>query len=275
MVICCVAGCSKCSGCDSDVRFFRIPAIIWHRDIHDLELSQQRRDGLIAAISRQDLDVNALEKYRICSRHFVSGEPVLASLYDCTNPDWLPMTNLGHSKNLPVTKAVSERYERAQRRNEEQIVKENVFQRTGEEICMEIIHLTVKEEVMEILEGVQLVENSSVKVMEMFVLEFVKSNLAQIVKEEMEAEYVRFAETKCAYATKISSLQDDLAKCYSTIDKLSLNIKQLSIPFGSKEALSSEGALDSGEKVSLFTGLPNFNILKAIYDHVVATIPCN
>ena len=126
---------------------------------------------------------------------------------------------------------------------------------------------------MEILEEVQLVENLSVKVMEMFVLEFVKSNLAQIVKEEMEAEYVRFAETKCAYATKISSLQDDLAKCYSTIDKLSLNIKQLSIPFGSKEALSSEGALDSGEKVSLFTGLPNFKILKAIYDHVVATIP--
>jgi len=87
---------------------------------------------------------------------------------------------------------VLERYERAQRRNEEQIVKESVFQQTSEEICMETIHLTVKEEVMEILEEVQLVENLSVKVMEMFVLEFVKSNLAQIVKEEMEAEYVRF-----------------------------------------------------------------------------------
>jgi len=52
-----------------------------------------------------------------------------------------------------------------------------------------------------------------------------------------------------------------------------LNIKQLSIPFGSEEALSSEGALDCDKKVSLFTGLPNFKILKAIYDHVVATIP--
>lgn len=105
---------------------------------------------------------------------------------------------------------------------------------------------------MEILEEVQLVENSSVKVMEMFVLKFVKSNLVQIVKEEIEAEYVRFAEAKCTYATKISSLQDDLAKCYSTIDKLSLKIKQLLIPFGSEEALSSKEALDSGEKVFAF-----------------------
>ena len=64
-------------------------------------------------------------------------------------------------------------------------MKESVFQRTSEEICMETIHLTVKEEVMEILEEVQLVKNSSVKVMEMFVSEFVKSNLAQTVKEEM------------------------------------------------------------------------------------------
>lgn len=72
--------------------FFRIPATIWHRDIHDLELSQQRRDRFIAAISKEDLNVNTLEKYRICSRHFVLGKP--ASLYDCTNPDWFATANL-------------------------------------------------------------------------------------------------------------------------------------------------------------------------------------
>jgi len=35
----------------------------------------------------------------------------------------------------------------------------------------------------------------------------------------------------------ISSLENDLAKFHSTIDKLSLQVKQLSIPFGSEEAL--------------------------------------
>ena len=31
--------------------------------------------------------------------------------------------------------------------------------------------------------------------------------------------------------------------------------------------------LSSDEKVVLLTGLPNFNILKAVYDHVVVTMP--
>jgi len=46
-----------------------------------------------------------------------------------------------------------------------------------------------------------------------------------------------------------------------------LQVKQLSTPFGSEEALFSD------DKVSLLTGLPNFKVLKALYDHVVATLP--
>ena len=93
--------------------------------------------------------------------------------------------------------------------------------------------------------------------MERYLIEFVKHNLTEILKEEMEAEYVRFAEAKCSYAATITSLQDDLSKCYGIIERLSPQIKEISTLFGSEEMLSSD------EKVVLLTGLPNFRIFKS------------
>ena len=181
------------------------------------------------------------------------------------------MTLLGYTKTLPPTKAHSERYEGAQRRNKEQTTKERIYQNTAEVVSEEVVHLIVKEEVMKVVKeamgDVQVVENSTVKIMERYILEFVETSLAEFVKEAMEAEYIKIAEVKCNYAATISSLQDDLVKCHCTIDKLLLQIKQMSTPFGSEEALFSD------EKVLLLTGLPNFKILKAVYNHVVATMP--
>ena len=283
MVYCCVVGCNNHSDrgpgsrrnlCpnregDHNVSFYRIPAIIQNQGKLELELSKRRRYGFLAAISREDLDLNNLDKYRVCSNHFVFGEP--ADLTDFTNCDWLPTTLLGHTKTLPPTKAQSERYERAQRRNEEQTAKEKIYQSTAEVVSEEVVHLIVKEEVTKVvkeaLEEVQVGEDSTIKVIEMYILEFVETSLAEFVKEAMEAEYIKFAEAKCNYAGTISSLQKDLVKCHSTIDNLSLQIKKLSTPFGTEEALYSD------EKVSLLTGLPNFKILKTVYNHVVATMP--
>jgi len=90
-----VIRCSKHSDCDTGVSFYRIPDAIGDKGQRELELSSRRKDGYLAAISRKDLDINNLHKYRICLRHFSSGQ---AQLYDCTNPDWLPALNLGHSK---------------------------------------------------------------------------------------------------------------------------------------------------------------------------------
>jgi len=67
----------------------------------------------------------------------------------------------------------------------------------------------------------------------------------------------------CDYASSYYKLlENDLAKFHSTVDKLSLQVKQLSIPFGSEEALFYD------EKVLLLTGLSHFKVL---YSHVVAT----
>ena len=130
MVLCVVVGCSNRSGRDKrghkkdrkKCRFFRIPGIIRHMDKRDLELTTKRRDGYLAAISRDYLTAEMLDNsdYRVCSVHFVDGEP--AKLYDFTNPNWLPTLNLGHTKqknNLDYT-----RHERAKRQGDEQRVRE-------------------------------------------------------------------------------------------------------------------------------------------------------
>ena len=96
MILCIVVGCSKRSGRDKDVSFYRIPKIIRNRGGETRKLSEMRRNGFVAAVSRQDITVKILYHDRICSQHFLSG--ISASLEDETNPDWLPSLNLGHDK---------------------------------------------------------------------------------------------------------------------------------------------------------------------------------
>ena len=119
MVLCAVIGCSKRSGRDKDVSFYRIPKVIAHRGKQEYELTKKRRAGFLAAISRDTKGTHVLENDRICSRHFISGKP--AYLYDETNPDWLPTLYLGHSKKQSNKQGV-ERWARKQAR--EQSVKE-------------------------------------------------------------------------------------------------------------------------------------------------------
>ena len=116
MVICVVLGCSKRSGRDKDVSFYRLPKIIVRKGQRIEQLSRRRREGFISAISRADLTEKILSNDRICSRHFLSGKP--ASLEDELNPDWLPTQNLGNSKTR--TDASKDRYDRMRRRDERQ-----------------------------------------------------------------------------------------------------------------------------------------------------------
>ena len=108
MVLCVIVGCSKRSGRDKDVSFFRLPKVINNQGKEVYSLSKRRRDGFLAAISRVGLTENILKNDRICSRHFITGKP--ADLLDDTNPDWLPTQNLGHSKSRLHSTAI-ERWE--------------------------------------------------------------------------------------------------------------------------------------------------------------------
>ena len=61
---------------------------------------------------KQECTHCAPDKYRICSRHFITGKP--AFLYEVTHPNWLPTLHLGHTKVKAVN---TDRYERIQKRN--------------------------------------------------------------------------------------------------------------------------------------------------------------
>ena len=58
MVLCLIVGCSKRSGRDT---FYCVPKIITNKGPREEELSQRRRAGFIAAISRHDLIDTILE----------------------------------------------------------------------------------------------------------------------------------------------------------------------------------------------------------------------
>lgn len=120
MVLCVVFGCSKRSGRDKDVRFFRIPKVIRNRGPTRLQLSQRRRTGFLTTISRSGMTEKILSNDRICSKHFISGQP--AALEDETNPDWLPSLNLGHSKVSEKHSRIAEaRWARKKARDEARV----------------------------------------------------------------------------------------------------------------------------------------------------------
>ena len=92
MGICCGLGCNNHSDRGPEfcrhlcpnrerkhiVSLFRIPAIVHDEGKMVLELTTRRRDGFLAEISGEEMDMNNL---RICSNHFISGEP--SNLMEC------------------------------------------------------------------------------------------------------------------------------------------------------------------------------------------------
>ena len=76
--------------------------------------SSEQRRRWISAISRDDLTEGKRENDRVCSKHFVSGEP--AKEWDRFNVDWDPTQNLGHHKLRGDPEKVAERANRAAQR---------------------------------------------------------------------------------------------------------------------------------------------------------------
>ena len=243
MLLCVVIGCLKRSECDKHlVSFHRLPAVHDREGKEDFELRKKRRDGYLAAISRQDIDVNELHKYRICSLHFVSGWP--ADLYDTTNPSWLPTLNLGHKKSSSGQSNSSicvERWERAQERGQR------------------------REHIQEMCEMLPDIVSSEIDLI-------VKEELKLIVTEQIEIARQYFnprsvtESASCSCASKVEALQRELVESKNNnralVEKLE---KQPPLPF-------CEESLVNDEMVKFYTGLPNKKILRAVFDHVSRTL---
>lgn len=78
--------------------FYRIPAIVTSESPEAERLSKKRRREWQSRLKRVDLD-DAATHYRVCGMHFVSGKP--SALFDVDHPDWAPSLNLGYKGKDP------------------------------------------------------------------------------------------------------------------------------------------------------------------------------
>ena len=216
----------------------------------------------MAAISRGDLDVKALGKYRVCSRHFVSGKP--AALKEDTDIDWLPTVNLGHSKRTTRDSAEQAvmRNERVRRKRDLQQAKKQQKLELSHQLDIFVANMiddATKEEVESIFNEFALAEDALHAVEEVII-----SVSTEVGCEQIESAILESVAGKCKCADMVKVLKDELAACYSKIKKLSDEIVILKqhvcsvVPF-------NEQSLVGDACVQFYTGLPNLHIVKAVF----------
>ena len=154
--------------------------------------------------------------YRVCSEHFVDGEP--AKLYEYTKSNWLPSLNLEHTKqkNNPD----NARYDRAKRKTDEQRMRDEEDQlltQQAEEVGMAELDVITNEMILEIVgetvEDQAIYESSLLNVAECSIFDCVKVCLSDIIKEEMESEIILRSEGSCKCASEIKALTEKLETC--------------------------------------------------------------
>ena len=163
----------------------------------------------MAAISREDLDIKALGKYRVYSCHFLSGKP--AALKDDTDIDWLPTINLGHSKRTTRDSAEQAvmcvmRHERARRRRDMQRAKQQQdieLSHQPDIFVTNKIDDTIKKEVESIINEFTVAEDATHAVAEQLLEETVVSVNSEVGREQIELAILESAAGKCNCADMV------------------------------------------------------------------------
>ena len=122
MVLCVVFGCGSRSDREKGIGFYRIPSVINNKSTFEEELTTERREKWIQAISRGDTKAkDVLKSERVCGKHFVSGKP--SPYWDKHNVDWVPTLELGkksYGREIDY-EARAKRQERAKKREKHAI----------------------------------------------------------------------------------------------------------------------------------------------------------
>ena len=171
----------------------------------------------MAAISREDLDLTALHKYKICRRHFHSGKP--AYLYHTTYPDWLPTLHLGHKEhgsavpaNPAPSDAIVERWRRAQERENWKRLEELLPDLVAEEV-----QTIVSDEI----------------------------RLVAVEQIDTALQYFKPADSQCKCSSEIEALQKEFARSKEHDTSLAKELKRLTF---------NEECLVDGDFVKVHTG---------------------
>ncbi|XP_033096591.1 uncharacterized protein LOC117100866 [Anneissia japonica] len=237
---CAIIGCSKRYGRDKLYRFYRLPSVVTREGKEHEELTRKRQRKWLENISRSDIKTSSYNNIRVCSDHFVSGQP--SYLYDQTNPDWAPTRNLGHMKISEAS--VKKSIERNQRLNKR---RSNIIKRRNNDSRLPVSDDdagAANETLTAVDEEIPRVE-------------------AELNGDECFGPVNEDCQTDLS-SKDIASLEKCLENANDEIYRLRNQIVDLSF--------NMDSFRNDDAKVRYFTGLPNFQVLLTVYNFVAPSI---
>ena len=236
-----------------------------------------------SAIDRADLKTkNVLQNERVCSRHFVSGRP--AANWDRFNEDWVPTLHLTKKEyKKKDVKAAAERSERAkarrksaiERQEQEAAKKRKSVNESGERIVdIDFIALpsTSTSESEEKSEAMMLDERCAAMMLD-------ESCASGEQSETDTASLVATAITMDVETQTDPEEQSETStdSCVSTVTRMDAETQTEEFdyllnarPSGYK--VPDKDFFDTDEKIRFYTGLPSWEILVVVFEHVAKNI---
>ncbi|XP_066265852.1 uncharacterized protein [Branchiostoma lanceolatum] len=246
MVHCIVVGCVSKSDKKEGIGFYSIPKVVTGQGEDHEKLTEERRRLWISAISRADTETkNILQSERVCGRHFISGKA--APVWDRHNPDWVPTLNLGRTDyrgEAATEKKQKEAGARAKRatgrkkkRGAEQHETPAAAKRAPQR-CVRQIDFAQVEDVP---------------------LDVEMADLSLESKEPQDAE-TRTEELQYAFSSVSVHQESKIAGTQT---------EEFEYMFGAPGYQAPDrDFFKSADKVRFYTGLPTYEVLMIVFDHV-------
>ena len=261
MVHCIDVGCGSKSG-KHKVGFHTIPKIVSNQGQEHEERTRERRTRWIAAISREDAKTKGvLDSERVCGRHFVSGRA--AKDWDVHNIDWVPTLNLGKKQ---FKKPKESDAESAKARGE------RVKERRKRELERQEIEAAKKRKEL---------NQSGLPIQE---IDFTSDIASTASSSSLDTNLNEPSfSTSCDGGEETDEISVQADKSASTDD---IEIR----PKGTRDTETQTEEFDymfsrfeyrapdkdffnSSEKVRFYTGLPSYEVLMVVFDHVAPHVP--
>ena len=244
MVLCVFFECGSRSGREKGLGFYRIPSVITNKGSFEEELTTERREKWINAISRGDTEAKGiLKSERVCGKHFVSGKP--APDWDKHNVDWVPTLKLG-KKNYRREidyEAKAARVNRAKKR---------------EQLALERQEREAAEKRRKLLESSLPVAQIDFSQPSISTKEEESQNEGEEKALSIEPAAIEVCEGEEIEAEAVNVLKD--AECQTTEFDYMFQTSKYQAP--------SKEFFDSDDKVRFYTGLPSMEVLMVVFEHV-------
>ena len=266
MVLCVVVGCSSKSGKHKGLGFFRIPKIITNQGEEQEELTTRRGNEWISAVSRDDAtNKRVLESERVCSKHFVFGEP--APDWDQFHVDWVPTVALGKKKYVEKDhENAAERALRAKKRRQQAIERAELEAAEKKKCVHESGVPIAKIDFCEPTSSASEVELHS-EVLESASVALELDDLDEL--DENTTPENPLLPGSNAYSVEARQYTGSpVCKEVTTNDSSCQTDKFEYIFFRKGYQAPTREFFDSDSKVLFYTGLPSLEILNVVFEHV-------